>query len=108
MLTDKQEAFIHFEKNKLSDTLQDILDDLLEAEKNSDDLHDRLELAEVLLSECLEILTFLARKKANRVDIKETMATMDLSNYAGGHVFDYEHDKDINNLLKILARGVKE
>ena len=111
MLTDKQECFIHFEKNKLSDDWQDIINELLESEETANKLsgtRDRLELSEVLLSECLEILTFLARKKDNQVDIKEAMKKMDLSSYAGGYQFDYEYDKDVNKFLKLLAEELKK
>ena len=111
MLTDKQESFIHFEKDKLSDSWQEILNDLLESVENSErltDIYDRLELSEVLLSECLDILTFLARKKANRTEIKETMYNTDLSDYAGGYMFSYEHNNDVNNLLKLLSEELEK
>ena len=111
MLTDKQEAFIHFEKNKLSDAWQDIINELLESEETANkisEIYDRLELSEVLLSECLEILTFLARKKDNQVSIKEAMKNTDLSNYVGGFEFDYEYDKGVNNFLKLLAKGLRK
>ena len=108
MLTDKQESFIHFEKDKLSDSWQEILNDLLESEKNRDKLYNRLELAEVLLSECLEILTFLASKKANRTEIKETMESMDLSEYAGGYMFSYGFDAGIEKWLKLLSEELEK
>ena len=106
-----QECFIHFEKNKLSDSWQEILNELLESEENTErlsELYNRLELSEILLSECLEILTFLARKKANRTEIKETMKNMDLSDYAGGYRFKYDHDAGINEWLKLLAEELKK
>ena len=111
MLTDMQEAFVHFEKNKLSDSWQEILEELLESEENTErlsELYNRLELSECLLSACLEILTSLARKKANRVEIKETMYNTELSDYAGGYMFSYDFDAGINERLKELAQAVNK